>query len=82
MAESQGAFDMEQYTHEQDTGMANVMPDRWIGHGRMLIHESDLSKEKRDFARTLLGRLNQKYPDVSGERLAEKAIEATENKLG
>jgi len=82
MAESQTAFDMEAYKYEQDTGMAGVMPDRWVGHGRILIHDRDLSDEKRAFAQKLLVRLNQKYPDVDSERLAEKALEATENKLG
>jgi len=82
MAESQTAFDMEQYKHEQDTGMAGVMPDKWEGHGRILIHERDFSDKKRNFCLKLLGRLNKKYPDVCAERLAEKAIEAAEKRLG
>ena len=79
MAESQTT--MQEYKAELDRICANVMPDKWAGHGRLKIEERGFSNEKRTFARRLLAKLDDKYPDVSGEKLAEKAIEATENKL-
>jgi len=81
MAESQSGYDAEAFKNDLDEMCANVMPDKWAGHGRLKIAERDFSEEKGTFARRLLAKLDEKYPDVRGERLAEKAIEATEDKL-
>jgi len=81
MAESQSGYDAEAFKNELDGICAGVMPDKWAGHGRLKIAERDFSEEKGTFARRLLDKLDSKYPDVSGEKLAEKAIAATEEKL-
>ncbi len=81
MAKSQSGFDVEAFKNELDEICVSVMPDSWIGHGRLTIAERGFSDEKRTFAQKLLGKLDEKYPDVSGERLAEKAINAAEENL-
>ena len=82
MAESQNGFDVEAFKNDLDEMLTNVMPDSWIGHGRLKIAERDFDNKKKTFAHRLLQKLSKKYPDESGERLAEKSIKATEEKLG
>jgi hypothetical protein len=81
MAESQSGFDMSEYEREQDSMLAGVMPSTWLGHGRLVINERELSDKKRNFAQRLLDRLAEKYPNQPTDKLAEKAVETTEEKL-
>jgi len=81
MAESQSGYDAAEYTNELDTGIAGVMPSTWRGHGRILIHESDLTDSQKNFAGRALDKLTTKYPQKSSEVLAQKAIDyAKENR--
>jgi hypothetical protein len=82
MAESQSGFDMDEYENQQDSMLAGVMPSTWLGHGRIKIHERDLSDKKKTFASKLLNRLAEKYPDQPTDKLAEKASDKAEEKLG
>jgi len=79
MAESQSL--MAEYKRELDEMLAGVMPDHWEGHGRLKIAERDFSPKQHTFAHKLLGRLSEKHPDYDSEKLADKAIEMTEEKL-
>jgi len=81
MAESQSGYDAAEYKNDLDRGMAGVMPETWSGHGRILIHESDLTDSQRNFAGRALDKLTAKYPQKSSEVLAQKAIDyAKENR--
>jgi hypothetical protein len=81
MAQSQSGFDVDSYKSELDKISASVMPDTWLGHGRVKIHESELSDKQKTFASNLLDRLGKKYPHKRSELLARKAIEMAEQKI-
>jgi len=80
MAESQSGYDMAEYKNDLDSMLTGVMPDSWAGHGRLKIAERELSDEGQTFARRLLAKLDEKYPDKNAEVLAEKAIAETEKR--
>jgi len=74
-------FDMEAYNISLDRANAGVMPETWLGHGRITVNESDLSSKGKSFASKLMNRMAEKHPDKPTETLAEKAVEATRKKL-
>jgi len=74
-------FDLGEYETELDQMQTNVMPESWLGHGRLKIQERGFGGEKRTFANRLLARLGEKFPDADAETLAEKAIDHTEEKF-
>jgi len=57
-------------TREMDESLAGVMPSSWHGHARLIIADSDLSNEQREFATRL------------SERLLDKGKVATAKKAG
>lgn len=53
----------------------SVMPDNWVGHGRLTILESeDLSINQKQKGVKAVERLSEKKPDKNGETLAEAVI--------
>jgi hypothetical protein len=70
----------EKAAREMDKMLTSVMPDTWAGHGRLVIETADLSAEQEKFASELFSRLVEKYPNVSAEKLAEKAVESAKKK--
>jgi hypothetical protein len=80
MGEAQSGYDATEFKNDLDDICAGVMPDSWAGHGRLKIAERGFSEEKRTFARRLLAKLDDKYPDLDAETLAEKAIAETEKR--
>jgi hypothetical protein len=74
-------FDLSEYNAELDEMVGSVMPDSWVGHARVKIHERGFTGKKRNFAVELTKRLLDKNPGLSAQVAAEKAIEQTEEKL-
>lgn len=80
MARGSNSHDPESYKAKLDRGLAAVMPDSWVGHARIKIHEADLSEKQTDFARRLADRLLGKG-HTDAETVGEKAVEKAEEKL-
>lgn len=64
---------------EMDRTLKGVMPDKWKGHGRLRIRESDLSPEQQERAVEALENLATKKPEhfdnFGAEKVANKVIE-------
>lgn len=69
---------LRQHNESLDNSMQNVMPDRWAGHGRLLVHDSDLSPSEKDTAIDAINNLARKKPKQfkkhGSEKVAEKVI--------
>jgi len=73
---------MSEYKESLDRAMKGVMPDRWKGHGRLAIRQSDvIPPEVEDKAIVKMNKLADKK-GVKPERVANKLIESISEKKG
>jgi len=82
MAESQTEFDQQQFANSLDAGMKNIMPDSWLGHARMRIHERGFDPERREKAEQAAATLLAKRDDVTARYVGEVVIQKFDEKLG
>jgi hypothetical protein len=75
MSTTETTFDPTEYKQNLDESIAGVMPDSWVGHGRIVLFESDAVPDtKVDSLIESLERLNQEH-DHSPETIAEAIID-------
>lgn len=73
--------DPSTYKAKLDRGLAAVMPDSWVGHARIKIHEADLSDKQVHFAKRLTNRLLEKESSDDAELIGEKSIKQAKKKF-
>jgi hypothetical protein len=71
---------LRQHKKALDRGVKDVMPDKWVGHGRYHIRDSErLTDAQEQKALKVLESLNESKPEqfetYGAERVANKVIE-------
>jgi hypothetical protein len=72
--------EMQKAKLEMDKIIQDVMPDTWLGHGRIVIRMADLSQNQREFAFKVLHRSCEKKPNASTKKIAKLAIKHAKEK--
>lgn len=63
-----------------DAAIADVMPDRWLGHGRVKILSSDLSPSQKERALSALQSLSADRPNTPPAKIAQVVVEKMANR--